>query len=106
MNNQHLKKRISQNWGRFSRLSLDVEIDWPVMIFVSTWIAILLVAWGVWNYMNISEKIEKRGVTDAKARSVTLDENILQSVLREYDDRAKETVDLQGGYSGLRDPSL
>jgi hypothetical protein len=90
----------------FRRVARDAYIDWTGIFIISLLTALFLMGLGLNTFLNLDARMSEKQSSAKTNVSISIDTRILDSVLGDFDARAKTHDELISGYSGPGDPSI
>ena len=114
INYMNIKKLLSnipklplQEYSKhLNRLSSDPYVDWALIVVVWAVLFIIFSGIGYWTFFQVSTRINSAPTDRSATTTKVFDEQKLDLVLQEFDNRRQEWVRLKDGdYSFSEDPS-
>lgn len=88
------------------RVGRDPYVDWAIAVTQSLVTVVMLVALAGYSYVKTSTLNVTNVSAASSAKKKVFDEELLEKVLHNYDDRAREWERLRGGAPVIGDPSI
>jgi hypothetical protein len=92
--------------GVFSNFGHAPHMDWVLILILGVLITGALVTAGFYSYVHVGSVLTSSVSQGTSTAAVSIDPAMIDHVLKQYEDRAKERSALMKSYAGPTDPSL